>query len=111
MFRVYCCDSIRLKRDWIDNIGDAKRKMLHDNLSALHASIRGKLRDNEQPESTVERSTLGTESVQEGKTPDESAWLAELPAELDDCMAPRDLEQAVSSLFENFRLKFNLLEK
>lgn len=29
------------------------------------------------------------------KSPDESAWLNELPAELDDCIAHRDMEHAV----------------
>lgn len=35
-------------------------------------------------------------TIDETKVSDESAWLNELPAELDDCIAHRDMEQAVN---------------
>uniref|UniRef100_A0A0N5AU38 Exocyst complex component 8 n=1 Tax=Syphacia muris TaxID=451379 RepID=A0A0N5AU38_9BILA len=99
--RVYCCESSRMKKDWLEGIENAKREMLQENFLVRQATIRGKRRNVELSLSTTGKGGRDDlEPLQEGKTPDESAWLAELPAELDDCMAHRDLEQAVEMIME-----------
>lgn len=98
-FRVFRCDSSRIKKDWLDAIEAAKRGLLHEGSLMRQATIRGKRRSVDQPNKNNPMGTSLLEPILEPKTPDESAWLSELPAELDDCIAHRDMEQAVLPLF------------
>uniref|UniRef100_A0A0K0DDU7 Exocyst complex component 8 n=1 Tax=Angiostrongylus cantonensis TaxID=6313 RepID=A0A0K0DDU7_ANGCA len=79
--RYYRCESSRVKKMWLDELEKAKREILHESIMARQSTIRGK------------RITVQVNQ-------DEIAWLQELPAELDDCMAHRDLDQAVEIIHE-----------
>uniref|UniRef100_A0A915BQF9 Exocyst complex component 8 n=2 Tax=Parascaris univalens TaxID=6257 RepID=A0A915BQF9_PARUN len=98
--RVFRCDSSRIKKDWLDAIEAAKRGLLHEGSLMRQATIRGKRRSVDQPNKNNPMGTSLLEPILEPKTPDESAWLSELPAELDDCIAHRDMEQAVELIME-----------
>lgn len=59
------------------------------------ATIRGKRRKNLSVKMEVANQLLPVAESAAVKSPDETAWLNELPAELDDCIAHRDMEHAV----------------
>ncbi|KAJ1373218.1 hypothetical protein KIN20_035571 [Parelaphostrongylus tenuis] len=102
--RYYRCESSRVKKMWLDELEKAKREILHEGIMARQSTIRGK-RVTVQERANRAQSLTGTpktieEAEEEEVNQDEIAWLQELPAELDDCMAHRDLDQAVEIIHE-----------
>lgn len=59
------------------------------------ATIRGKRRQDLSAKVEAANQLVPVVESATTKSPDESAWLNELPAELDDCIAHRDMEHAV----------------
>ncbi|VDK45121.1 unnamed protein product [Anisakis simplex] len=103
--RVFRCESSRMKKDWLDTIEEAKRELLHEGSLMRQATIRGKRRSTDVPNSPTTTKSNSAASLldtvlEQPKSPDETAWLNELPAELDDCIAHRDMEQAVELIME-----------
>lgn len=93
-YRIFLAESARNKKEWLDCIENAKRELLHEGSLVRQATIRGKRRQELSAKAEMANQLAPiTESTP--KLPDESAWLSELPAELDDCIAHRDMEQAV----------------
>lgn len=96
-FRVYQAENNRLKREWLENIENAKRSLLNEGLLVRQTTIRVKRKRGNHSGSKYESSNNSAmRTIDETKVSDESAWLNELPAELDDCIAHRDMEQAVN---------------
>uniref|UniRef100_A0A915PWW9 Exocyst complex component 8 n=1 Tax=Setaria digitata TaxID=48799 RepID=A0A915PWW9_9BILA len=92
--RIFRAESARIKKEWLECIENAKRELLHEGSLVRQATIRGKRRQDLAKAEIVTQLVSVTESIT-AKSPDESAWLSELPAELDDCIAHRDMEHAV----------------
>lgn len=82
----------------MDCIENAKRELLHEGSLVRQATIRGKRRHDLSAKMELGNQFMPVAESVAIKSPDESAWLNELPAELDDCIAHRDMEHAV--LFE-----------
>lgn len=59
------------------------------------ATIRGKRRQDLSAKMESANQLMPVAESLATKSPDEGAWLNELPAELDDCIAHRDMEHAV----------------
>ncbi|CAD6184543.1 unnamed protein product [Caenorhabditis auriculariae] len=106
--RYYRCESARVKKLWLDELEQAKREILHEGSLVRQATIRGKRQtvkdrtkslQNSDVKTTVLHEMEETENEPE-KNEQDLQWLAELPAELDDCIAHRDLEQAVELIHE-----------
>lgn len=99
-------ESPRMKKEWLDAIENAKRELLHEGSLVRQATIRGKRR---QEQSTKTDAPTGGQLPPIGesttRSPDETAWLRELPAELDDCIAHRDMDQAVQIVLHCFLYK------
>ncbi|VDN59892.1 unnamed protein product [Dracunculus medinensis] len=99
--RVYQAENNRLKREWLENIENAKRSLLNEGLLVRQTTIRVKRKRGNHSGSKYESSNNSAmRTIDETKVSDESAWLNELPAELDDCIAHRDMEQAVELINE-----------
>ncbi|MFH4980791.1 hypothetical protein AB6A40_007500 [Gnathostoma spinigerum] len=100
--KLFRCENARVKREWLEAIEEAKRNLLHEGSLVRQATIRVKRKAERAPRESV-TSSFNTSSSQSGVDqagPDESAWLNELPAELDDCIAHRDMEHAVELITE-----------
>ncbi|EPB76457.1 Vps51/Vps67 [Ancylostoma ceylanicum] len=102
--RYYRCDSARVKKMWLDELERAKRDILHEGILARQTTIRGKRMTVQERAKRTQLSPTTSKSLQESDegevNQDEMAWLQELPAELDDCIAHRDLDQAVELIHE-----------
>ncbi|KIH60166.1 hypothetical protein ANCDUO_09589 [Ancylostoma duodenale] len=102
--RYYRCDSARVKKMWLDELERAKREILHEGIVARQTTIRGKRMTVQERAKRTQLSPNTSKSLQESDegevNQDEMAWLQELPAELDDCIAHRDLDQAVELIHE-----------
>ncbi|KAL6731999.1 hypothetical protein Aduo_002808 [Ancylostoma duodenale] len=105
--RYYRCDSARVKKMWLDELERAKREILHEGIVARQTTIRGKRMTVQERAKRTQLSPNTSKSLQESdegevvsSDQDEMAWLQELPAELDDCIAHRDLDQAVELIHE-----------
>ncbi|KAK6730258.1 hypothetical protein RB195_006991 [Necator americanus] len=102
--RYYRCDSARVKKMWLDELERAKREILHEGILARQTTIRGKRMTVQERAKRTQLSPTTSKSLQESEegevNQDEMAWLQELPAELDDCIAHRDLDQAVELIHE-----------
>ncbi|RCN38705.1 Vps51/Vps67 [Ancylostoma caninum] len=102
--RYYRCDSARVKKMWLDELERAKREILHEGILARQTTIRGKRMTVQERAKRTQLSPNTSKSLQESDegevNQDEMAWLQELPAELDDCIAHRDLDQAVELIHE-----------
>ncbi|CAJ0574399.1 unnamed protein product, partial [Mesorhabditis spiculigera] len=105
--RYYRCESSRVKKQWLDEIETAKRVLLQEGSLQRQATIRGRRQSVQNK--AAERSTMGrplaviADGVEEEKEPlneEETAWLEALPAEVDDCIANRDIEQAVDLVMQ-----------
>ncbi|CAI5438429.1 unnamed protein product [Caenorhabditis angaria] len=104
--RCYLCESARIRKLWFDELEQAKREILHETSLVRQATIKGKRQTVK--ERAIEREhVIAEKSFQEVEEEDEEEkndndlmWLSELPAELDDCIAHRDLEQAVELIHE-----------
>ncbi|VDM55059.1 unnamed protein product [Angiostrongylus costaricensis] len=100
--RYYRCESSRVKKMWLDELEKAKREILHESIMARQSTIRGKRITVQVIDfyfwysSTILLLYYNNTAADQ----DEIAWLQELPAELDDCMAHRDLDQAVEIIHE-----------
>lgn len=93
--RVFLAESVRMKKEWLDCIENAKRELLHEGSLVRQATIRGKRQQDLSAKMEVVSQLIPVAESATTKSPDESAWLSELPAELDDCIAHRDMEHAV----------------
>ncbi|CAI4226648.1 unnamed protein product [Auanema sp. JU1783] len=100
--RYYLCESARVKKLWLDELERAKRELLHEGSLARQATIRGRRKTVQERKKASLSPVLDekTEDLDDIHDEDELAWLEELPAELDDCIAHRDLEHAVELLLE-----------
>ncbi|PIO65332.1 hypothetical protein TELCIR_13002 [Teladorsagia circumcincta] len=109
--RYYRCDSARVKKMWLDELERAKRDILHEGILVRQSTIRGKRISVQFPEKSIQERVKRAEDApstanslpetEEGEVnQEEIAWLQELPAELDDCIAHRDLDQAVELIHE-----------
>ncbi|EJD74379.1 hypothetical protein LOAG_18298 [Loa loa] len=98
--RVFLAESARIKKEWLDCIENAKRELLHEGSLVRQATIRGKRRQDLSAKVEVSNQLVPVAESAIVKSPDESAWLNELPAELDDCIAHRDMEHAVELITE-----------
>lgn len=103
--RYYRCDSARVKKMWLDEFERAKRDILHEGILVRQSTIRGKRmsvqdRAKRAQPTTPSKSSSLQESEEVEVNQEEIAWLQELPAELDDCIAHRDLDQAVELIHE-----------
>ncbi|VDK36596.1 unnamed protein product [Gongylonema pulchrum] len=96
--RIFVAESARKKKEWLDCIETAKRELLREGSLVRQATIRGKRRQDLSAK--TEPANQLTSISESSKSPDESAWLSELPAELDDCIAHRDMDQAVELILE-----------
>ncbi|CAI2292697.1 unnamed protein product [Caenorhabditis sp. 36 PRJEB53466] len=105
--RCYLCESARIRKLWFDELEQAKREILHKGSLVRQATIRGKrqtVKDRFKTAAVIEEQKTvfheeEEEKIQE-KNDNDIVWLSELPAELDDCIAHRDLEQAVELIHE-----------
>ncbi|KAF8367628.1 exoc-8 [Pristionchus pacificus] len=97
--RYYRCDTVRLKQQWLDEIETAKRAQLREGGLQRQATIRGRRRTVKE---VAGRSEIRDSMIEEEPETDEAtlAWLAEVPAELDVCLAHKDLDQAVDLIRE-----------
>ncbi|VDO32644.1 unnamed protein product [Haemonchus placei] len=102
--RYYRCDSARVKKMWLDELERAKRDILHEGILVRQSTIRGKRISVQERAKRAEDTPSKQNSLpetEEGEVnQEEMAWLQELPAELDDCIAHRDLDQAVELIHE-----------
>ncbi|XGW23559.1 hypothetical protein V3C99_005633 [Haemonchus contortus] len=102
--RYYRCDSARVKKMWLDELERAKRDILHEGILVRQSTIRGKRISVQERAKRAEDAPSKQNSLpetEEGEVnQEEMAWLQELPAELDDCIAHRDLDQAVELIHE-----------
>ncbi|CAB3410671.1 unnamed protein product [Caenorhabditis bovis] len=110
--RCYLCESARIRKLWFDELEQAKRDILHEGSLVRQATIRGKRqtvkdRAAKASASPTEKKYHAFPEEEEEEVDEKSennendlSWLAELPAELDDCIAHRDLEQAVELIHE-----------
>ncbi|WKX92216.1 hypothetical protein Q1695_010332 [Nippostrongylus brasiliensis] len=102
--RYYRCDSARVKKMWLDEFERAKRDILHEGILVRQSTIRGKRMTVQDRAKRSQTSPLKQNSLRESEegevNQEEIAWLQELPAELDDCIAHRDLDQAVELIHE-----------
>ncbi|EFO83779.1 CRE-EXOC-8 protein [Caenorhabditis remanei] len=125
--RCYLCESARIRTLWFDELEQAKREILHKGSLVRQATIRGKRQTVKERKAAAvaatvieEKSTFQEEDEDVGdeersefqhnasrfrkvtKYLDDNdiSWLSELPAELDDCIAHRDLDQAVELIHE-----------
>ncbi|VDK65148.1 unnamed protein product [Onchocerca ochengi] len=98
--RVFLAENARIKKEWLECIENAKRELLHEGSLVRQATIRGKRRQDLSTKVEVSNQLVPVMESGITKTPDESAWLNELPAELDDCIAHRDMEHAVELIME-----------
>uniref|UniRef100_A0A0R3RQK9 Exocyst complex component 8 n=1 Tax=Elaeophora elaphi TaxID=1147741 RepID=A0A0R3RQK9_9BILA len=98
--RVFLAESARIKKEWLDCIENAKRELLHEGSLVRQATIRGKRRQDLSAKVEATSQLVPVAETVTTKSPDESAWLNELPAELDDCIAHRDMEHAVELIME-----------
>ncbi|EJW75868.1 PH domain-containing protein [Wuchereria bancrofti] len=98
--RVFLAENARIKKDWLDCIENAKRELLHEGSLVRQATIRGKRRHDLSAKMELGNQFMPVVESVAIKSPDESAWLNELPAELDDCIAHRDMEHAVELIME-----------
>ncbi|CAG9540323.1 unnamed protein product [Cercopithifilaria johnstoni] len=98
--RVFLAENARIKKEWLDCIENAKRELIHEGSLVRQATIRGKRRQDLSAKVEVASQLMPVAESAATKSPDESAWLNELPAELDDCIAHRDMEHAVELLME-----------
>ncbi|KAK5969367.1 hypothetical protein GCK32_015626, partial [Trichostrongylus colubriformis] len=102
--RYYRCDSARVKKMWLDELERAKRDILHEGILVRQSTIRGKRISVQERVKRAEDTPSTANSLpetDEGEVnQEELAWLQELPAELDDCIAHRDLDQAVELIHE-----------
>ncbi|CAJ0962631.1 unnamed protein product, partial [Mesorhabditis belari] len=106
--RYYRCESARIKKQWLDEIENAKRALLQEGSLQRQATIRGR-RQSVQTRaaglaSSTARSPLAViaDDLDENVSinEEETAWLEALPAEVDDCIANRDIEQAVDLVMQ-----------
>ncbi|VBB27067.1 unnamed protein product [Acanthocheilonema viteae] len=93
--KIFLAESARIKKEWLDCIENAKRELLHEGSLVRQATIRGKRRQDLSAKMEIASELMPVAESATTKSPDESAWLNELPAELDDCIAHRDMEHAV----------------
>ncbi|KAM3721321.1 Exocyst complex component [Dirofilaria immitis] len=98
--RIFLAENARTKKEWLDCIENAKKDLLHEGSLARQATIRGKRRQDLSVKVEVASQLMPVMESATTKTSDESAWLNELPAELDDCIAHRDMEHAVELIME-----------
>ncbi|CAL2027513.1 unnamed protein product [Caenorhabditis brenneri] len=108
--RCYLCESARIRTLWFDELEQAKREILHKGSLVRQATIRGKRQTVKERKAAAaatvieEKSTFQEEDEEENvddeRNDNDISWLAELPAELDDCIAHRDLDQAVELIHE-----------
>ncbi|CAJ0594021.1 unnamed protein product [Cylicocyclus nassatus] len=102
--RYYRCDSARVKKMWLDEFERAKRELLHEGILARQNTIRGKRMTVQEKAQKTPQTPATSKTIQENDegevNQEEMAWLQELPAELDDCIAHRDLDQAVELIHE-----------
>ncbi|CAO4363640.1 unnamed protein product [Caenorhabditis nigoni] len=111
--RCYLCESARIRTLWFDELEQAKREILHKGSLVRQATIRGKRQTVKERKAAAaatvieEKASFVEEDEDVGEeerksVPDDNdiSWLAELPAELDDCIAHRDLDQAVELIHE-----------
>ncbi|GMR56445.1 hypothetical protein PMAYCL1PPCAC_26640 [Pristionchus mayeri] len=102
----YRCDTARLKQQWFDAIEAAKRSQLREGGLQRQATIRGRRRTVKEVTGSISglspiRDSMVEEDEQEPETDEATlAWLAEVPAELDVCLAHKDLDQAVELIGE-----------
>ncbi|PIO62194.1 hypothetical protein TELCIR_16259, partial [Teladorsagia circumcincta] len=100
----YRCDSARVKKMWLDELERAKRDILHEGILVRQSTIRGKRISVQERVKRAEDTPSTANSLRETEegevNQEEIAWLQELPAELDDCIAHRDLDQAVELIHE-----------
>ncbi|KAK6106541.1 Vps51/Vps67 family protein [Brugia pahangi] len=98
--RFFLAENARIKKEWLDCIENAKRELLHEGSLVRQATIRGKRRHDLSAKMELGNQFMPVAESVAIKSPDESAWLNELPAELDDCIAHRDMEHAVELIME-----------
>uniref|UniRef100_A0A8R1I7S7 Exo84_C domain-containing protein n=1 Tax=Caenorhabditis japonica TaxID=281687 RepID=A0A8R1I7S7_CAEJA len=106
--RCYLCESARIRTLWFDELEKAKREILHKGSLVRQATIRGKRqtvkdRLRVDPVSEATRQEIfqeEDETEDDDRNDNDILWLSELPAELDDCIAHRDLDQAVELINE-----------
>uniref|UniRef100_A0A183GJR3 Exo84_C domain-containing protein n=1 Tax=Heligmosomoides polygyrus TaxID=6339 RepID=A0A183GJR3_HELPZ len=101
--RYYRCDSARVKKMWLDEFERAKRDILHEGILVRQSTIRGKRMSVEVSEFypfSKFQCLYPLTLISFAPDQEEIAWLQELPAELDDCIAHRDLDQAVELIHE-----------
>ncbi|VDN01465.1 unnamed protein product [Thelazia callipaeda] len=98
--RIFLAESARVKKEWLECIDNAKKEMLHEGSLVRQATIRGKRCKDLSAKAKVTTHLMPVAESVAIKSPDESAWLSELPAELDDCIAHRDMEHAVELIME-----------
>ncbi|KJH41445.1 Vps51/Vps67, partial [Dictyocaulus viviparus] len=89
--RYYRCDSSRVKKMWLDELEKAKREILRECIMERQSTIRGKRITVQERANRLQNPNAITQSINseeaEEVNQDEIAWLQELPAELDDCIA------------------------